>query len=734
MRDARTNRTALLSFVLMLFGTLPALAGHWNISYTAQGTCTYSSFYNNQEADGTQNWKNDSFFIYYTSHNSYINYGLYEYFTIGGMYISTSSGTYQATLTWIPYGSLSSDPPPAKVYVSEHAMAYWGMQEAQTVRNDFTGSADDGCGDPCVVGNPYLRTPFIWPKDFICGAASARARVIEVDGHQGTIVLPARSMSASWSSRPNGTIGGAACVYSVSVINPLLQITSTNPSNPIPIILTSIATSVPLSATLVGQPNDTVTVTPTLYDSAQGSLVSLPAQSVTLDIRGNGTASFTWNGMKKDGTAAPPGIYLFQLNAADRSTSDTDTDKSPYLTISTPGTDAQLVLDDGTNAKFAISYTLSSTDSPARSAAAGQIDVYDPNQAKVITQTLSAGDLTPGAHTIIVSLPSPQVTGDYIFLISAQDNDADNDKAGRQRWALQHNTKYKNIPPIIYINSDMWHVAWCVAGRNVNRATLDIPISERAAHYVPNLVNNVNTADVRAGVNGAVYNQKVKGPPIVIGGVGTGTPGVWHIGGYSDRKLFCFGMTGSGNGFGQALMKSVLVAVRVKGQSRLVNKYTVAPNIENQYPYGLGTVGLIIDNGIPRSHSYLGQWDTTGLGYPPGGPPRLVPRTAVGWTANGDFFLISCNGPNTTTPGAGATWEDVQSFLITTLPQLIQQQYKKTITISNAVMMDGGGSVQFAYRWQHSDGSILKSDNGAPQGDNDRAIPSAISVYATTDK
>lgn len=733
-------RTALLLVVLILLSLLPALAGKWVPFGSNSGTRTYATK-DPLKPGRTVSWTDTN----PTKYTNSIGWNCpdgsdYDYmgpnFGSPYPYSVSTSGTVTITFIWVPSTSAASDPPPAKVYIIEDAFAYWsggeGYGAVDGATPTVTGTVNDGRGDPCIT-TAWPQRPNEYPGDSFGEATTGDYFIKEVDGSSGKIVCQCTLSGSAQGSDVQYSTCYVACAFAAWISNyPPIRIYSTSPSNPNPIILTSSTSSVPLSATLVGRPNDTVKVTPTLYDSAQNQIVSLPAQTVTLDASGNGTASFTWNGTKSDGTAAPPGIYLFQYTASSSSTSNTDTDKSPYLTITTPGTDAQLVSDDGTNAQFAISYTLSSTDSPARSAAAGQIDVYDPNQAKVITQTLSAGDLTPGAHTIIVSLPSPQVTGDYIFLISAQDNDADNDKAGRQRWALQHNTKYKNIPPIIYINSDMWHVAWCVAGRNVNRATLDIPISERAAHYVPNLIDNVNTSDVRAGINGAVYNNRVD-PPVVIGGVGTGTPGAWHIGGYSDRPLFCFGMTGSGNGFGQAQMKKISLLVQRKGRSYRVDKYTVATNIEKQYPYGFGTVGLIIDNGVPRSHSYLKQWDTRQLGYPPGGQPVPVPRTAAGWTANGDFFLISY-GPKTTTPGVGATWEDVQSFLITTLPQLIQQQYKKTITISNAVMMDGGGSVQFAYRWQHSDGSILKSDNDAPQGDNDRAIPSAISVYATTDK
>jgi hypothetical protein len=49
--------------------------------------------------------------------------------------------------------------------------------------------------------------------------------------------------------------------------------------------------------------------------------------------------------------------------------------------------------------------------------------------------------LKPGPHTVTVTIPAPKYAGNYVFLISVKDDDALQDKGGRQRYALQHNER-----------------------------------------------------------------------------------------------------------------------------------------------------------------------------------------------------------------------------------------------------------------------------------------------------
>ena len=520
---------------------------------------------------------------------------------------------------------------------------------------------------------------------------------------------------------------------------PRTNIASANPSNPTPIVLTTNTTlPIPLSGTLTGPNNSVTTVTATLYDSAQLPVVTLPAQPVRLDANGNGAASFNWDGKEADGTVAPPGVYLFQLNATISLLDSTniwpstvDTDKSPYLSVSTPSPDAQLVSDDRTTAQFTISYILSSTDTPARSASAGEIDVYDPNQAKVITQVLGTGDLTPGTHTVIVTMPSPKIEGDYVFLTSAQDNDADNDFAHRKRWALQHNQRWTKVklPPIVYIKSDIWHVAWCRGGEPVGLSTNEIAQTARQPHFITRNFQQGATLPntVTAASNGSLYSQRsAELPP--IGGIGTGTVGHWdHTYNYAGRQLFSFGMTEQGGGFGSAPMKIVYL---IKDRQR-IKQYTVATSIQQSYPYGFGAVGLLINNGVPVSYSdFGGQWDTKQLS-----PTALEPRTALGWTKTGDFFIVTCNGINNIPAGfSGKTWDDVKNFFVTGLPQIIQQKYHQTVSISGAVMLDGGGSTMFAYRNVNQSGGNIQTDQGAPTGYDPQIITDYVLAVGDTSK
>jgi len=517
----------------------------------------------------------------------------------------------------------------------------------------------------------------------------------------------------------------------------ITTITSTNPSNPTPLVLTTSTTlPVPLSATLSGPKNGYAIVKATLYDSTQNPVATLPMQVVGLDSNGKGIASFGWDGTVAGGTMASPGVYLFQFNLIDNNGNVLDADKSSFLTpITSPSANALLVSNDGITATYQASYGLASTDNPPISAAAGKVDVYDPNETLIYTYTMQSGDLTPGQHTVSVPIPSPTLDGNYTFLVSAQDNDANNDVAGRQRWALQHNQKGAGLPPIVYIKSDIFHVAWCRGGKNVDLTTNEIDKTARTTHFITKQFQQGATLPntVTAASNGAFFGYFAGSPPLYlgslppIGGIGIGTVGHWDkTYTYSERQLFSFGMTEQGGGFGSAPMKVVILQ---QGRKR-VRRYTVATSIQQTYPYGFGCVGLLVNNGSPVGYNdFHGQWNTAQLS-----PTSPEPRTALGWTTNHDFFIVTCNGVNNTpTVGQGKSWDDVKNFFVTGLPQIIQQKYQKTINISGAVMLDGGGSTMFAYRNVNQKGGNVQTDQGAPQGDS-RLITDYILAVGDTSK
>ena len=478
-----------------------------------------------------------------------------------------------------------------------------------------------------------------------------------------------------------------------------VSISATYPINPTPIIpipnelAPGTYLPIPLSVAYTANVNTFTglpvpppfTVTPTIYDSAQNLVATLPSQPITFAANtqaiATGRLSFTWDGTKADGTVAPPGEYLFEFTVTDSNGNVVDTDKSSFLSITSPAANAVLVSDDGAKATYQVSYGLSSTDTPARSAAAGEVDVYDPNGNPVYTlgspvvtlaYPLQASDLTPGQHMLSISIPSPTIDGKYTFLVSAQDNDADNDIAGRRRWALQHNQKGEG-------------------------ATL------------PNTIT--------AASNGSLFSYAGDLPP--LGGVGIGTVGHWdHTYNYATRRLFSFGMTAQGDSFGHALMKPVPVLKA----NKQVFQYTVATAVQQKYPYGFGCVGLLVDNGVPRSYKdFKGQWDTKELG-----PTSPDTRTALGWTNNHDFFIVTCS--------QGAGWDGVKNFFVTGLPQIIKSDYNQTVSISDAVMLDGGISTMFAYRNVNQNGGNIQTDQGAPTGSATQIITDYVLAVGDTSK
>jgi hypothetical protein len=238
----------------------------------------------------------------------------------------------------------------------------------------------------------------------------------------------------------------------VSVRN--LTVAAADPVNPDPILWDpDTMTSVPVRGTLDAAYRADVPVTLRIYTSGQGAVKTLQQ---TIRVDGSTDASFVWDGSQDYPLTgvAPKGVYLFKFDAGPpgHAPADLDCDKSTYLTITTPTGEAELVSDDGTTAVYNVSYTLTSTEN--RPASSGKIDVFDPALNVHYTKALETSDLLPGQHTVTVTMPSPQIAGTYVFLVSARDNHADRDKGHRQRWALQHNDKAEMPATIAYSHYD----------------------------------------------------------------------------------------------------------------------------------------------------------------------------------------------------------------------------------------------------------------------------------------
>jgi hypothetical protein len=240
-----------------------------------------------------------------------------------------------------------------------------------------------------------------------------------------------------------------------------LLLTPTNPVDPNLIVWnpdTMQSVNLTMTTNAAYQAGQDVGVT--IYDTAGNVVDGLMQNCLT---SGNQTITFNWvpNNL-------PLGLYVFSYytSANLEGNTDQDQDKSRQLRITGSSDPIQVVSDDGTNATYNESYTI--TDSAAtlsfypfqmdpgnKPAASGRIDVYDPNLNLIYTQQLQAGDLTPGNHVVPLTMPSPQYAGTYTFLITALDSHPESDKFGRQRYALQVNNRGQVPGAIAWGQRDM---------------------------------------------------------------------------------------------------------------------------------------------------------------------------------------------------------------------------------------------------------------------------------------
>lgn len=216
-----------------------------------------------------------------------------------------------------------------------------------------------------------------------------------------------------------------------------------------------------------------------------------------------------------------------------------------------------------------------------------------------------------------------------------------------------------------------------------------------------NWVNNAQPCEIRAAINGGFFDLETTK---MIGEVGNGTIGNWIRGILTPKRCWCFGMTEKRTKYRVAMMKRIVV--KEKKKRRVY--YVVAEGIEKQYPYGLSNVGVLINKGQPMS------WKESDWGSV--SPETKTPRTAIGFSTNPChiFFVVSKN----------ATWNDVVEFFINELPTLVKQHplgKNLNIKIQNAIMLDGGGSTQLAYRRVDKRGNV-EIDKNAPKSDGRKIV------------
>jgi len=121
------------------------------------------------------------------------------------------------------------------------------------------------------------------------------------------------------------------------------------------------------------------------------------------------------------------------------------------------------------------------------------------------------------------------------------------------------------------------------------------------------------------------------------------------------------------------------------------------------------------------------------------------PRTAIAWDNRGHFYLIVFEGDSI----RGVTWQETVEFFRTELPRWMREELPsfvanepayegarvapQNITIQDAVMLDGGSSTQFIWRWaqrrRRPDGSWVPPIQRMWEGDR-RAVPTLVDAYA----
>ena len=504
-----------------------------------------------------------------------------------------------------------------------------------------------------------------------------------------------------------------------------LLISSTVPVNPAPLLwdpdkinpATGTADPLTLSAAFHAAYKATGTMTLQVYTSDQTLVRMLTKAILTTDGTTDTGTPMTWDGNGEPingqlGPKQPRGVFLFQWTINSLSATDVDCDKSPYLSVAYPAPDAILNGEDSTTDTMGLTYTLNSTDSPARSGYSGEVDVYDPNLTQTATTVLDSPSLTPGSHTVSITIPLMATDGDYVFVKSFRDNDADKDKAGRNRWTLQLNAPYK-LGVITLITSGKYHIAWCRANHPVQLRTL-VPSGGSQPHAPRVWVNSTPSKHTRAAVNGGLFNVTTTtfpnggaNSPADIRDFGeVGLSGSWQTYEPCPRWRCSFSMQGDLTNF-PAFLEDRMEPVRSRA-GNLTGIYKASASSES-LPYGLSRVGLLVANSVAQPCLATYNWPVY---------QSSVQRTVIAtsnrtgskgqWIKGQDFFLITSSSDN---------WDGFANWLVdpTGFSAVSPEFARLGVQIQLAVMLDGGGSTEFGYQRTFSNPPV--TDDGGTVSD-----------------
>jgi hypothetical protein len=324
-------------------------------------------------------------------------------------------------------------------------------------------------------------------------------------------------------------------------------------------------------------------------------------------------------------------------------------------------------------------------------------------------------------HGVLVRLPASfmQKAGEYRFVIQAYDNHAHLHKDHQVKPALERNQQYTRPLPIVWISgryaNTTWYGIWCRDPQFVRRLTL----WRRRGELVTDRMNVTNLGEVKGICNGGFFSQR---DLTLIGHVGIGNTWVGNDIVRRDRlDRYAFGMMGAGRDFDFNILP-MDVSQREDGNY----VHSLLPRIRQNYPYGLSGIGLLVDNGQgqPQPESNIRNSPFQGRDS----------RTAIAWTTDRmHFFIIVARNYDGSSLREGWTWRDTVNFFTTELPnwmindlpnwmqtfrnQLIRDgvvtQNEASILLPDrpvniqigwAIMLDGGGSSQIAWRWRRSNG------------------------------
>ena len=219
-------------------------------------------------------------------------------------------------------------------------------------------------------------------------------------------------------------------------------------------------------------------------------------------------------------------------------------------------------------------------------------------------------------HRVLVRVPASfmQKAGSYHFVIQVWDNQAHLHKDHQVKLALEMNQRAQQLPPIVYIHHENWHVAWCLPGRGVQFATVRADPAEYCV--VRDFTDATPLSQVRAAINGGFFDPiyergrndpKTNNRVQMIAEVGTGRVGRWNYGigvKYNPKhRRYCFGLDASGNVIKFSLMESREEIHPKRGR---IVVWRIARSIENSFPFGLSNVRLLVQNG--RKVGYSPHW------------------------------------------------------------------------------------------------------------------------------